>query len=173
MDSFYELLLRRRTVRAFRPDAIPAGTMEKLILAAKYAPTAMGLQDRHFTVVNDRALMDEITAAAVRNGAGFVPGHTPFYNAPSLVVVSAPEQAKFGRENAACAIENLLLAACAFGLGSCYICSVLPGLRDAAVMEKLRIPAGYVPLGCVSLGYPAQDAPEPKQRRGDDVTVIP
>jgi nitroreductase len=173
MTSLYDLLLSRRTIRAFRPDAIPAETMNKLILAAKYAPTAMGLQDRHFTVVNDPAVMDEIVAAAVKNGAGFVPGHTPFYDAPSLVIVSAPEHSKYNRENAACAIENLLLAACSFGLGSCYICSVLPGLRDEDVRKKLRIPAGYVPFGCVSLGYPAQEAPEPKSRRDDDVTMIP
>lgn len=172
MDSSYDILLSRRTIRAFRPDAVPAETMRRLILAAKYAPTAMGMQDRHFTVLNNRAVMDDIVAAAVKNGAGFVPGHTPFYNAPTVVVVSAPEHAKYGRENAACAIENLLLAAHALGLGTCYICSVLPGLRDPEIRNELRLPAGYVPLGCVSVGYPAQTAPEPKPRREDDVTVI-
>ncbi len=173
MNEFYESLLKRRTVRAFRPDAIPRETMERLILAAKYAPSAVGLQQRHFTVVNSRSLMDDIVSASLKNGAAFVAGHTPFYNAPSVVVFSAPEKAKFGRENAACAVENFLLAACSFGLGTCYICSVLPGLCDPGIMERLKLPAGYVPCGCVSVGYPAEDAPEPKPRRTDDVTLIP
>ena len=119
MNEFYEMLLKRRTIRSFRPDAIPKEIMNQLILAAKYAPTAIGLQDRHFTVVNNRSLMEDIVSAAVRNGAAFLPGHTPFYNAPTVMIVSAPEKSKYGRENAACAIENLMLAACAFGLGSC------------------------------------------------------
>ena len=172
MNEFYEMLLKRRSIRAFRPDAIPQEIMEKLILAAKYAPTAMGLQDRHFTVVNSKTLMEDIISATVRNGVPFDAGYMPFYNAPSVVVVSAPETSKHGRENAACAIENLLLAASAFGLGSCYICCVLPGLRDESIMKKLKLPAGYIPCGCVSLGYPAQEAPQPKPRRTDDVTVI-
>lgn len=173
MNELYEMLLKRRTIRSFRSDVIPKEIMEKLIFVAKFAPTAIGLQDRHFTVVNNRAVMDDILAAAVKNGATFLPGHTPFYNAPTVVVFSAPEKSKYGRENAACAIENLMLAACSFGLGTCYICSVLPGLCDAAVMRELKLPENYVPLGCVSVGYSAEKAPEPKSRRTDDVTILP
>lgn len=173
MNDTYRTLLVRRTVRAFQPDKIPEETIKSLILAAQYAPTAMGLQDRHFTVVNSREVMDHILSAAVKNGASFLPGHTPFYHAPTVVVVSAPEKSKYNRENAACAIENLLLAACALGLGSCYICSVLPGLQDPVIREELKLPENYIPYGCVRLGYPAADAVEPKPRRADDVTLIP
>ncbi len=173
MNDTYRTLLARRTVRAFQPDKIPEAIMESLILAAKYSPTAMGLQDRHFTVVNNSGVMDHILAAAVKNGASFLPGHTPFYHAPTVVVVSAPEKSKYNRENVACAIENLLLAANALGLGSCYICSVLPGLQDPSIREELKIPANYVPYGCVSLGYSAAEAAEPKPRRTNDVTLIP
>lgn len=173
MNEFYDMLLKRRTIRSFRQDVIPKEVMEKLLLAAKFAPTAIGLQDRHFTVVNNRTVMDEILAAAVKNGATFLPGHTPFYNAPTIVVFSAPEKSKYGRENAACAIENLMLAACSFGLGACYICSVLPGLCDETVKKELKLPVNYVPLGCVSIGYPAEKTPEPKPRRTDDITMIP
>lgn len=172
MNETYQTLLTRRTIRAFQPKKIPDETMKNLILAAKYAPTAMGLQDRHFTIVNSTEVMDHIVSAAVENGASFLPGHTPFYHAPSVVVVSAPENSKYGRENAACAIENLLLAASAAGLGSCYICAVLPGLQDAAICKELKLPGNYIPCGCVSLGYPAVEAGEPKPRRTDDVTVI-
>lgn len=173
MNESYEMLLKRRAIRAFKPDAIPADTMNRIILAGKYAPSTMGLQNRHFTIVNNRALLEEIVSAAAKSAAKFLPGHTPFYNAPSVVVVSAPKDFKYNREDAACAIENLMLAAYSFGLGSCYICSVLPGLRDASIMEKLNLPENYVPCGCVCLGVPAVEAPQPKPRRTDDVTLIP
>lgn len=173
MDETIQTLLTRRTVRSFRPEAIPKSTMESLIQAAKFAPTAMGLQDRHFTIVNNVGVLDHIVAVAVENGASFVKGHTPFYHAPSVIVVSAPEKSRYGRENAACAIENLMLAAKALGLGSCYICSVLPGLQDAVIRKELKLPENYIPYGCVSIGYPAEASVEPKPRRCDDVTLIP
>lgn len=173
MNESYELMMKRRTIRAFKNDAIADELMEQIIRAGKYAPSAMGMQNRHFTIVRSPALLGDIVAAATRNGAKFVPGHTPFYNAPDVVVVSAPRDFKYNREDAACAVQNILLAAASLGIGSCYICSVLPGLCDEAVMKELKLPGNYIPCGCVSLGWPAAEAPEPKPRRTDDVTLIP
>lgn len=173
MNETIQTLLTRRSIRSFRPEAIPQSTMESLIQAAKFAPTAMGLQDRHFTIVNDAKILDHIVEVAVKNGATFLKGHTPFYHAPSVVVVSAPENSRYGRENVACAIENLMLAAKALGLGTCYICSVLPGLQDEVIRKELKLSENYIPYGCVSVGYPAEEAPEPKPRRTDDVTILP
>lgn len=172
MNDAYEILLKRRTVRSFQANAIPGDVMEKIILAGKYAPSAKGMQSRHFTVISNQALLDEIVRTTEQAGGHFLPGHTPFYHAPAVVVVSAPENFKYGREDAACAIQNILLAAWTFGVGSCYICSVLPALRRKEILSKLNLPEDYVPCGCVSLGYPAEKAPEPKPRRADDVTTI-
>lgn len=172
MNSFYEMLLKRRTIRSFQPRAIPDETMDQILLAGRYAPSGMGLQNRHFTVVQDPGLMKEIVAATEKAGGKFVPGHTPFYGAPDVVVLSAPKDFKLNREDAACAAENLLLAAYAFGIGSCYICSVVPGLRDESILKRLNLPRNYIPFGCVALGFPAQGAPGPKARRTDDVTWI-
>lgn len=172
MNEAYELLLKRRTVRAFRSDPIPKETLEKILLAARYAPSAIGLQNRFFTIVQNRALMERIVAAAGKNGGTFRPGHTPFYNAPAVAVVSAPADFRYNREDAACAIQNILLAAEALGLGSCYICSVLPGLRDPEIMAELKLPEGYVPCGCVSLGFAAAAPEAPKPRRENDTAMI-
>ena len=116
--------------------------------------------------------MERILTAAQKNGAAFVPRHTPFYHAPDVVVVSAPETFRFNREDAACALENLMLAACALGLGSCCLGSVLPGLRDPEIAAELKLPHGYVPYGCVCIGYPAASAPQPKPRRDDDTVIL-
>lgn len=172
LESAYETLLRRRTVRSFRTQAVPQEILEKILLAAKYAPSALGLQNRHFTVIEDRALMDDILAATSRNGGKFVPGHTPFYNAPDVVVLSAPQDFRYNREDLGCAAQNIMLAAYALGLGSCYLGSIQPGLRDETVMKRLSLPQNYLPFAGICIGYPAQEAPAPKERRGGDVTWI-
>lgn len=171
MDSI-TALLERRTIRAYRPDPIPAETMNQMLTCAKYAPSALGLQNRHFTVVEDQQLLKDTVEACLKNGGNFVPGHVPFYNAPSVVVVSGPKDFRMNREDAACAVMALMLAAHSLGLASCYICSILPGLNDPAILARLKLPQNYVPLGCVCLGYAAEPAPEPKPRRTDDITFI-
>ncbi len=160
-----DLLLTRRSVRSYKPDPVPEEALDSILKAAKYAPSAMGLQKRFFTVVKDRVILQKAVAAAKENGASFIPGHMPFYNAPAVIVVSAPEDAKYNREDAACAIMNIMLAAHACGLGSCYICSVLPGLQDKRIVSELGIPQGYLPYGCVCLGYAEGKVPEAKPRR--------
>ncbi len=172
MNDSYEMLLKRRTIRAFRPDAIPDETLKKILTAGKYAPSAMGMQNRHFTVIRNQDLLKDIVTATEQNGGKFRPGHTPFYGAPCVIVLSAPVSFALNREDAACALQNILLASYALGLGSCYICSVLPGLRDPAILARLSLPAGYAPYGCVSLGFPAEEAAEPKPRRTDDITFL-
>lgn len=172
MNSSYEMLLNRRTIRSFQSDAIPDAIMEQIILAGKYAPSAMGMQNRHFTIIQNQTLLSDIVAATEKHGGKFAPGHIPFYNAPDVVVLSAPKDFKYNREDAACAIQNLMLAAFTLGIGSCYICSVLPGLCDETILKKLNLPQNYMPYGCVSLGYPAVKASKPKARRTDDVSRI-
>ncbi len=172
MDDPYELLLKRRSIRSFKDEEIPEGTMQKVLTAGRYAPSALGLQNRFFSVVQSRSLMKKIIAVAEKNGAAYISGHVPFYNAPDVIVVSAPEDFRYNREDAACVIENLMLAACALGLGSCYLCSVLPGLRDPEIMKELKLPHGYVPCGCACVGYPAVPVPAPKSRRKDDTVFL-
>lgn len=172
LNHTIEAMLERRAVRSYRSEQISEEELTDILQTARFAPSTMGLQGRHFTVIQNKQLIADIVDTAVKNGAKFLPGHTPFYQAPTVIVVSAPENAKYNREDAACAIMNLMLAAHAYGLGSCYICSVLPGLRDEELVKRLKLPQGYVPFGCISVGYPKEHAPAPKERRTDDTNYI-
>lgn len=172
LNHTIEALLDRRTIRTYRSEQISEEELFDILNAAKYAPSAMGMQGRHFTVIQNKQLLSDIVAATEKNGGQFAPGHVPFYNAPTVIVLSAPEEAKFNREDATCAVMNILLAAHAYGLGTCYICSVISGLRDGEIMPRLKLPAGYLPFGCVALGYPKEHAPEPKERRSDDISYV-
>ena len=73
-----DLLLSRRSVRAYKPDSISEEEMNSLLTAARYAPSAMGKQERFFSVVTDPKLLEEIGQAG---------GNQPFYNAPAAVIV--------------------------------------------------------------------------------------
>lgn len=172
LNHTIEALLDRRSVRAYRPEQISEEELTDILQAAKFAPSTKGLQKRHFTVIQNKKLIAEIVETAKKNGASFLPGHIPFYNAPTVIVLSAPADAEHGREDAACAIMNLMLASHAYGLGSCYICSVLDGLRDENIIKQLKLPDNYIPLGCISVGYPSEQSPAPKKRRTDDISYI-
>ncbi len=172
LNHTIEALLDRRSIRAYRPEQISEEELTDMLQTARYAPSAMGSQARHFTVIQNKKLIADIVTATEKNGGTFSSGHIPFYNAPTVIVLSAPESAGFGRENVACAIMSLMLAAHAYGLGTCYICSVLCGLRDEEIMKRLKLPEGHIPLGCISVGYPLEHAPAPKERRTDDTNYI-
>lgn len=172
LNHAVEALLERRTIRSFRPEQISEEELADILHVAKYAPSSMGLQGRHFTVIQNKQLLSDIVAATEKNGGKFAPGHIPFYNAPTVIVLSAPESAKCNREDAACAVMHILLAAHAYGLGTCYICSVIDGLRDPDVQPRLKLPEGYLPFGSIALGYPKEHAPAPKERRGDDISYV-
>lgn len=172
LNHTIEAILDRRSVRTYRPEQISEEELTDILQAARFAPSTMGLQARHFTVIQNKQLIADIVDVAVKNGAKFLPGHTPFYSAPTVIVLSVPETAKYGREDAACAVMNLMLASHAYGLGSCYICSVLSGLRDESIMKRLKLPDGYLPVGCITVGYPSEHAPAPKERRTGDTSYI-
>lgn len=172
MNQTLETILGRRTVRSFDPKPIPEELLNELLLAGRYAPSAMGLQGRHFTVIQNRDLMRDIVDATAKNGGKFVPSHVPFYNAPTVIVLSVPETAKYGREDAACSIMNIMDAAYSLGLGSCYICSTNPGLNDPDILGRLCLPERYRPVGCVCVGRPEGEIAGPKERRSGDVSTI-
>ncbi len=155
-------LLSRRSVRSYQPEPISEEEMQSLVTAAQYAPSAMGRQERHLTVVTNPELLREIQKAS--HGE-------PFYNAPSAVIVSVPPQNAHGLEDAACAIMNLMTAAHSMGIATCYIASAT-GTKDPEIMRKLQIPEGYVPAASVIIGYAKGEAAEPAPRRADGVTWV-
>lgn len=164
-------ILERRSIRDYRPDQISEEELTGILTAARYAPSAMGEQRRHFTVIQDKRLMQDIVEATQRLIGNFHAGHVPFFGAPTIVVLSAPDW-KYAHEDTACSLMNLMLAAHSIGIGSCFIGSVTPGLCEKTILPRLELPEGYMPYACATLGYAAQAAPAPIPRREDDVNYI-
>ncbi len=172
MDLF-EAIEARRSIRRFDPAAeVSAETVERLLKAAIMAPNGGNRQPWHFYVVRDAKLREGLTAAAL--GQGYIS------QAPVAIVVcadadkSGERYGQRGRElyciqDTAAAVENILLAAVALGLGSCW----MGAFDEGEAARVLGLPANHRPVAILPIGKPAE-APgrRPRQAMGEVVTYL-
>jgi nitroreductase len=178
MDVF-EAIRRRRAVRDFKPDAVPPAVVRQLVSAGCWAPSAMNEQPWHYTVVTDGGLMNEISRQAknamLRNLDGVPrpahfhdllndPHYNIFYNAPMLMVISAPADRQWCIEDCAMAAENMMLAATELGLGSCWIGFAQNWLNTSAGLHVLALPHTQRVVAPIILGYPKVQPPSVARR---------
>lgn len=125
----------RRAVRDFKDTPVARPFLTRLIDAAVQAPSAMNEQPWAFTVVQDRGILTRVStrakAYALRDPSLDLPRSLRdllgrpdfdlFHHAPALIVISSESRSRWAVENCALAAQNLMLCACAEGLGSCWI----------------------------------------------------
>ena len=162
----------RRAVRAYKGKPIANSVIEHLLDAAVCAPSAVNKQPWLFTVIRDQALLDRISAEAKKHIIGLA-GSGPedfrelmnnadfhiFYHAPALIVISALAEDAWAKEDAALAAENLMLAAFAEGLGTCWIGFAQRWLETAEGKKAIDLPDYYQPVAPIILGHPDGDVP--------------
>ncbi len=156
MDAI-EAIMTRRSIRTFSEQPIPAETVEVLLRAAMAAPSAMNEQPWHFVVVEDASSRERLSTVSqyakplARAPLGIVVcGDTSVLHYPGTI---------YWIFDCAAALENLLIAANALGLGAVWL-GVQPWPeRAAAVREAVVLPEGVEPLAMVALGFPAEAKP--------------
>ncbi len=160
LNPVMENLLTRRSVRAFLEKEIPKEELSQILKAAAYAPSGMGLQTWQFTAVTDRAKIRQLAAVVAkelgRDGYNM-------YNPPAIIIPSNAADSPYGKEDNACALENIFLAAWSFGIGSVWINQLrdICGCPDVrGLLKAWGIPDNHVVYGIAALGYPAA---EPKK----------
>lgn len=182
-SSTFDAIYRRRAVRSYRPDVVDEAAIRRLLDAAVHAPTAMHEEPWQFVVVQDRALLRSLsdrakqlmlTEATAHRDLLRAPGATPdgrlltmlrdpsfniFYDASTLVVIAAKPLGQFVAADCWLAAENLMLAACALGLGTCCIGFALPVLHTAQAKSELGIPGHIEPVAAIILGVPDGETP--------------
>jgi nitroreductase len=163
--EFSALIEARYSVRAYKPDPVEDDKLEKVLEAARLAPTAANRQPFQLIVIHTEGREDELRRIY---GKGW-------FVQPPLVIaaVGLTERAwtrSDGRNyvdvDVAIVMDHLILAAADQGLGTCWIGAFDP---DAA-REVLRLPEGVEPIAFTPLGYP-DDKPKPKKRRPLDELV--
>ena len=167
-----QCIAARRSVREFNKKPVEREKLEKIVQAALYAPTGMHLYDSlHLTVLASHEAVDKFTALA-RKQSGDA-NADPVHGAAALVVVSGKRpDMPVEYANAACMIENMLLAATDLKIGNLYVHGAINAMRGSAQEKEfralLRLPDGFTPLGSVALGYCAETfAPREKPKNNE------
>jgi len=163
--KFSELAVARYSVRAYKPEAVPAETLAVVLEAARMAPTAANRQAFQLIVIETAGRGPELSK---------IYGREWFTQAPLVICACGlPEENWVRRDgknyndvDVAIVMDHLTLAAADVGLGTCWIGAFDP---DAA-RDVLGLPDEVEPVAFTPLGYPA-DAPGPKKRKPLDELV--
>lgn len=186
MDAL-ECLMTRRSIRKYRPDPIPDPVLESILEAALAAPSAVNLQHWHFVVLRDPEKMAEFKAIMAQVRDRFRPvlaqrfqKHpevaqetetflTGLGGAPVCVLAFFLKEEFPDRDGAlqsvSAAIENLLLAAWAHGVGSCWM-SAAQRMGLGPAIQAAFAPGKGEFVASITLGYPDQDPKMPPRREG-------
>jgi len=196
-EELLEVMRDRRSIRRFKPDQIPKETLDRLIEAATWAPSASNRQDWNFTVISSPEVREEM-AKAVREGwgellskndLGFVTDEFRSYTgnfawfagAPVVIVVSVRSPELFmkslcgerasdiagARTSASMAAQNLILMAHVIGLGTC--CLTGPLLAQERLKEILDMGMRRDIVCLIAVGVPDETPSVPARKTIDEV----
>lgn len=169
------LILDRRSCKEYRPDPLDRPVLAAIAEAGRYAPSGMNRQTTHFYVVTDPRILASITRIVSEKLPGFADRDCR-YGAPALVVVTNRKDNPMAIQDAACAMENMMLAACAMGIASRWINQPY-ALSDDPDLRALLAPAGLTEeervCASLALGLPAGPLfPGRSERKGNHVTWV-
>ena len=171
MNEIIQNMLTRRSIRKYRPDPVPQELLNEVLTAGEYAATGMGRQSPIILAVTDKAVRDELSAinAKIMGRDG-----DSFYGAPAVLVVLADKSVPTHVYDGTLVMGNLMNAAHAMGLGSCWIHRAketfeLP--EGKAILAKLGIEGDYEGIGNLIIGYP-DEVKEAKPRKENYVYYV-
>ena len=117
-NEVLQTIKSRRTVRAYRPDAVPEELLQAVLEAGTYAPTGRGRQSPTIIAVTSEGYRQKISEL---NAAVLGSDSDPYYGAPVIILVLADGTANTFVEDGSCVLENMMLAAASLGLGSVWV----------------------------------------------------
>jgi nitroreductase len=157
--KFYDVIKQRRSIRAYRDKTIPTDALERIGEAINLAPSACNLQPWKFLIVENKEFREKICKVYPQPWLA---------QAPAIAVAFGNNETCWKRlegdpiaaMDIGIAMEHLMLAAAAEGLGSCWICAY----NVAAMNEALQVTAPWTTMAISPLGYPAAE-PAPLHRK--------
>ena len=170
--NFLEIIRTRRSCRSYKPEQIIDEELDAVLEAGMYAPTSRGLQSPFIVAIQNKELLDRLSKMNAE-----VMGVTtnPYYDAPTYVLVFVPADAPNGIQDASLVLENMMLAAHAQGLGSCWIHREREMFATEAGMELMAqwgLPEGLIGIGALALGYPDGEPSPAKPRKEGYARII-
>ncbi len=174
MTEPYDLSLftARRSCRNFKPGPIPEDVLNKILEAGTFAATGRGFQSPIMIAVTNKELRDKLSKI---NGEILGTTNDPFYGAPTVVIVLADKSKPTYLYDGSLVIGNLMLAATACGVASCWIHRAKEEFErpeGKEILQQLGITGDYEGIGHCVLGYPAAPLPAPAPRKENYVYRI-
>lgn len=170
--NFLEIIRTRRSCRSYKPEQITDEQLDAVLEAGTYAPTSRGLQSPFIVAVQNEGLLARL---AKMNAEVMGVTTNPYYDAPTYVLVFVPADAPNGVQDASLVLENMMLAAHAQGLGSCWIHrerEMFATEEGKELMKQWNLPEELVGIGALALGYPDAEPAPAKPRKEGYVRVI-
>lgn len=157
--DIYEIIQKRRSVRSYKPDPVPDEKLNKILEAARLAPSAANRQPVYFIVIKNKKIKEALKKAYMEEW---------FYTAPVIICACSVLDRAWKRSDgknyadidAAIAMDHLILAATTEGLGTCWVAA----FKEPVVKSILNLSPGFEPLAMTPLGYPFV-IPEPTFRK--------
>ncbi|MBN2733791.1 MAG: nitroreductase [Methanomicrobiaceae archaeon] len=179
-EQVLECILTRRSVRKYRPDKIPAEILDKIINAGIHAPSALSKQPWRFLAVSDADLLNrisdyvkpliyeklkDVSSSSTKRYLELIGSEnfSLFFSAPLLVVVLGDNKNPLSDIDCSLCAENMMLAAHAMGIGSCWIGSARMVEYSMDLMSELDIPEGFHIVAPVVFGYPDENPGKPEK----------
>ena len=161
MNPTLQFIFNRRSVRQYEDREIPPEMLNDILEAAMAAPSAVAKDPWHFLLIRERKTLDKITK--------ILPNGQMLRQAPAAVVVCGDinkanlNEVSYLLQDLSAAVENMLLAATALGLGSCWLGMHPRPDRMGGIRSLFALPENIIPMCGVALGWPAEN-PAPRTR---------
>ncbi len=174
MSEVLERIKSRRSVKKYKPDAVPQEVLDQIIEAGLYAASGKGQQSAIIIQVTNKELRSEISRMNCEIG-GWEAGFDPFYGAPAILVVLARKDWPTHVYDGSLVMGNLMLAAHELGIGSCWVHRAKEEFDTQwgkDLLKSLGIEGEYEGIGHCALGYAAGPAPKAVERKENRVFYL-
>nr|WP_294527776.1 nitroreductase [uncultured Blautia sp.] len=157
-NSTIECLKSRRSVKSYKPDMLPKEVIQEIVEAGTWVPTGMNRQSPIILAITDKKVRDQLSRmnAQIMGAKG-----DPFYGAPVVLVVLADKSVGTYVYDGSLVMGNLMNAAHALGIGSCWIHRAkeeFESQEGKELLKSLGIQGDYEGIGHCILGYPKEEA---------------
>jgi len=187
MNTFSELLMKRRSVREFEKREVPLSITEEIIKESCLAPSAGNEQPWHFIIINNGAMITRLSDESkgvileeIENNPDSplkhyeemlrIEGFNVFWDAPSVVYIVGPKSKGSLQVDCALAASYFMLSAASRGLGTCWV-ALGSCIEDPEIREEIGLPNDYRIVAPIILGYP-RVIPEPPPREDSKILKV-